>query len=187
MLLAGADTVADFSRRCPLASRYSAEAGVWRLTSLCTCLLVIHMRNTGKSYQAQDLPAEKLNSASDFQSPDLTLDRLHLRVDWQTLRRLPLSGAVVFNFKALFTPIAEFRDEPYIPSIILKVCKEGKENLLKYKNTWHTEHIAIPALEQFEKEQIEKGMIEKDWNVETLAEHPWYPTWEEKWHRRQGF
>ena len=35
------------------------------------------------------------------QNPDLTLDECHLRVDWQTLRRLPLSAAVVFNFKAL--------------------------------------------------------------------------------------
>ena len=110
----------------------------------------------------------------DFQSPDLTLDRLHLRVDWQTLRRLPLSGAIVFNFKALFTPVADFRDEPYIPSLILKVIKDGKENLMKYKNTWHTEHVAIPALEEFQKEQIEKGIIEKDWVVETLEQVSWF-------------
>lgn len=74
----------------------------------------------------------------------------------------------MFNFKALFTPVADFREEPYIPSLVLKVIKEGKENLMKYKNTWHTEHVTIPALEEFEKEQIEKGLIEKDWVVGTL-------------------
>ena len=63
------------------------------------------------------------------QMPDLELERCYLRVDWQTLRRLPLSGAVVFNFKALFTPVTEFRDEPYVPALVLKILNEGKKNI----------------------------------------------------------
>lgn len=132
-------------------------------------------------------PGDPHEKYRDLQAPELTLDRVHLRVDWQTLRRLPLSGAVVFNFKALFTPVAEFKDEPKIPSIILKVCKEGKESLMKYKNTWHVEHVAVPALEKFEKEQIEKGWIDEDHEVATLDESPFFSGWEEKWHRQQGF
>lgn len=132
-------------------------------------------------------PGDPHEKYRDFQLPDLTLDRCHLRVDWQTLRRLPLSGAVVFNFKALFTPVTEFRDEPYIPSIILKVLHEGKENLMKYKNTWHVEHVVIPALKEYEKEQIEKGLVPKDWDVHTLDEAPYFPGWEEKWHSKQGY
>ncbi|KAI1091068.1 hypothetical protein F5B19DRAFT_289043 [Rostrohypoxylon terebratum] len=132
-------------------------------------------------------PGDPHASYRDMQDKTLTRDRIHLRVDWQTLRRLPLSGAVVFNFKALFTPIEEFRDEPYVPSLILKVLKEGKENLMKYKNIWHTEHIVIPTLEEFAKEQIEKGMIEKDWEPKTLDDSPWFPGWQEKWHRQQGY
>ncbi|KAG8525695.1 uncharacterized protein KY384_000455 [Bacidia gigantensis] len=46
-----------------------------------------------------------------YQHTPLPLSRIHLRVDWQTLRRLPLSGAIIFNFKALFTPIEKFREE----------------------------------------------------------------------------
>ncbi|KAL9112756.1 MAG: hypothetical protein Q9227_003059 [Pyrenula ochraceoflavens] len=121
------------------------------------------------------------------QSPDLTIERCHLRVDWQTLRRLPLSGAIVFNFKGLFTPVQEFRDEPYIPSLILKVVREGKKSIMEYKNTWHTEHVILPALEAYEKEQVENGMIPKDWEVHTLDDSPWYPGWKEKWHKQQGF
>lgn len=123
----------------------------------------------------------------DTQNPSLTLDECHLRVDWQTLRRLPLSAGVVFNFKALFTPVSEFRDEAYIPALLLKVLNEGKESLMKYKNTWHVEHVVKPALADWCKEQIEKGLVEKDWDVETLKESPYYPGWEEKWHRQQGF
>ena len=51
-------------------------------------------------------------SNEERQDPNLRLEDCHLRVDWQTLRRLPLSAAVLFNFKAVFTPVTEFRDEP---------------------------------------------------------------------------
>lgn len=132
-------------------------------------------------------PGDPHEKYRDLQAPELTLDRCHLRVDWQTLRRLPLSAAIVFNFKALFTPVAEFRDEAYIPSLILKVLREGKKNLMEYKNTWHVQHVVIPALEQFEKEQKEQGTITKDWDPHTLEESPWFPGWEDKWRKRQGY
>ena len=121
------------------------------------------------------------------QDADLTLPRLHLRVDWQTLRRLPLSGAIIFNFKALFTPLTEFRDEPYVPALCLKSLKEGKRSIMEYKNTWHVEHVAIPALEGWVKEQEKDGLVEEGWEVRTLEESPWFPGWREKWHRQQGF
>ncbi len=121
------------------------------------------------------------------QSSTLPLSRCHLRVDWQTLRRLPLSAAIVFNFKALFTPVSEFRDEAHIPALCNKVLKDGKKNLMQYKGTWHVEHVVGPALEQWEREQIEKGMVPSDWDVHTLDESPWFPGWEDKWRRQQGF
>ena len=105
----------------------------------------------------------------------------------QTLRRLPLSGAIVFNFKALFTPVTQFRSEPYVPSILLKILREGKANIMEYKGSWHTEHVVIPAMEKYEKEQIANGLIEEVWQPETLNEHPFFPGWEEQWHKRQNF
>jgi hypothetical protein len=132
-------------------------------------------------------PGDPHEKYRDEQSPSLTAERCHLRVDWQTLRRLPLSACVVFNFKALFTPVEAFRDEPYIPSLILKLLNEGKKSIMEYKNTWHTEHCVIPALEGYEKEQIAKGMVEKDWEHHTLKESPFFPGWEDKWHREQGY
>ncbi|KAI5361853.1 hypothetical protein Slin15195_G055040 [Septoria linicola] len=121
------------------------------------------------------------------QDPEHTIDRVHLRVDWQTLRRLPLSGAIVFNFKGLFTPVTEFRDEPYVPSLVLKVLKEGRKGLMEYKDTWHTEHVVVPYLEKCEREQVERGVIEEEWEARTLDEAPFFPGWEEKWERQQGF
>jgi hypothetical protein len=117
----------------------------------------------------------------------LPLSRIHLRVDWQTLRRLPLSGAVVFNFKALFTPVEAFREEKCVPGLLLKVLREGKKEILEYKGTWHVEHVVMPKLEEWHKEQVDKGLVSADWEPETLDQSPWYEGWEERWRARQGF
>ncbi|KAJ5726082.1 uncharacterized protein N7483_007439 [Penicillium malachiteum] len=117
----------------------------------------------------------------NHQEQSLRPEDISLRVDWQTLRRLPLSGAVVFNFKALFTPITEFRNERYVPSLILKVLSEGNEAILKYKSTWHVEHVIKPTLVEYERYQKENGLMNKNWEPETLAESPFFPGWEDKW------
>lgn len=132
-------------------------------------------------------PGDPHEKHRNVQLADLDISRCNLRVDWQTLRRLPLSAAVVFNYKAIFTPVETFRDEPFIPTLMVKVLKEAKRNLMEYKNTWHTEHVVIPALEQYAQEQVDKGIVPKDWEPHTLEESPWFPGWEEKWHREQGF
>ncbi len=123
---------------------------------------------------------------TSLRSPSLDLSRIHLRVDWQTLRRLPLSGSIVFNFKALFTPITDFRHEPYIPALVVKILKEGKKSMMEYKNTWHIEHVALPALEQWKEEQEEEGLVEAGWTEETLMESPFFRGWEEKWMSARG-
>lgn len=118
------------------------------------------------------------------QMHDLELSRCHLRVDWQTLRRLPVSGAVAFNFKALFTPVEDFRYETCIPGLLLKILNEGKGNMMEYKNTWHTEHVVKPALEKFHQEQVSAGLVPEGWEPHTLSEAPWFPGWKEQWHRK---
>ncbi|KAI0813021.1 alpha-1,2-mannosyltransferase [Xylaria sp. FL0064] len=118
---------------------------------------------------------------------DITASRVHLRVDWQTLRRMPLSGGIVFNFKALFTPIEEFRSEAYIPSILLQVLQHAKGNLMEYKHAPRLEPIIFPVFEQYEREQKDSSLMEKNWDAHTLGEHPFFPHWEKKWRTQQGF
>ncbi|KAJ3824075.1 hypothetical protein F5880DRAFT_1623409 [Lentinula raphanica] len=113
------------------------------------------------------------------QDPNLKIEDIYLRVDWQTLRRLPRSNSIVFNFKALFTPFSSFRNEPYIPHLVLKVLTEGKNNLMEYKGTRHVEHKAVPALQEWCREQEEKGWVPENWEVRTLDEDPYYPGWKE--------
>jgi hypothetical protein len=127
------------------------------------------------------LPSDHADwSNRESQDESLREEDIYLRVDWQTLRRLPLSGAIVFNFKALYTPLSEFADEPYIPSLVLKILNEGEECIMKYKGTWHVEHVVKPALVRYEQAQLERGLIEKDWVVQTLDESPFFPGWQRK-------
>ncbi|KAG2752192.1 hypothetical protein P692DRAFT_20311419 [Suillus brevipes Sb2] len=117
-------------------------------------------------------------SHRQHQDPNLPLSHIYMRVDWQTLRRLPKSRAIVFNFKALFTPVTDFRNEPFIPKLLLKVLLEGKKAIMEYKGTWHIEHKVIPALREWAKEQEDKEWVPKDWQEKTLNEDPFYPGWE---------
>ncbi|KAL4750888.1 hypothetical protein BDW72DRAFT_203512 [Aspergillus terricola var. indicus] len=129
-------------------------------------------------------PHERIRESQD---PNLRPDDCYLRTDWQTLRRLPLSAAIVFNFKALFTPITEFRDEACVPALVAKILREGKKNIMEHKGTWHVEHVVLPNLDIWAQEQEENGLAPKNWKVATLDESPWFKGWEEKWHRQQGF
>lgn len=118
--------------------------------------------------------------------PPQPIDNLHLRVDWQTLRRLPLSGAICFNFKARFTPITQFRDEAYIPALFGRVMKDGDSKIMDYKMHGYVENIGMhdgtnqrlsDVMEGWAKEQEDKGLTERDWNVGTLPEFPFFPGW----------
>lgn len=100
---------------------------------------------------------------------------------------MPVSGGLLFNFKTSFTPLPALREEPYIPALARRVLTQGPEQILKYKNTWYVEHVALPALERYEREQVENGMVEEGWEVQTLDEAPFYPGWEVKWRSKQGF
>ncbi|KAK4176799.1 hypothetical protein QBC36DRAFT_328519 [Triangularia setosa] len=117
---------------------------------------------------------------------ELTVKELKLRCDAQTLRRLPVSGAVVFNFKAVFTPLEELREEPFVPALLHKVLSEGKEHLIDYKSDRNVKNVALAALKGWAEEQVKQGVVPADWEVSTLEQSPFYPGWEEKWKQKQG-
>ena len=113
-------------------------------------------------------------------NPELNVDDVHFRVDWQTLRRLPQSNAIVFNFKALFTPVSQFREEPYIPQLAAKVLRESQLNLQEYKGWGLLEHKLLPELDRWAQEQVSRKMVPEGWEERTLDEHPFYPGWKDK-------
>lgn len=112
------------------------------------------------------------------ENPNLRIEDVYLRIDWQTLRRLPQSKAILFNFKALFTPVTQLQEEPYIPQLILKVLKEGPASIKKYKGWSHLEHRLLPALEVYARDQVSRGLVPEGWQERTLDEQPFFPGWQ---------
>ncbi|KAL4915094.1 hypothetical protein BDW62DRAFT_219641 [Aspergillus aurantiobrunneus] len=122
-----------------------------------------------------------LNGGTKHAGEPVSIDQCYLRVDWQTLRRLPLSGAIVFNFKAIFTPVTELREEPYVPALLYKQVTEGKPLITEPKVHKHLLPVVLGALEEWRREQVERAMVKPGWREETLKESPFYPGWEGRW------
>ncbi|CAK7205289.1 hypothetical protein SEUCBS139899_008058 [Sporothrix eucalyptigena] len=103
--------------------------------------------------------------------PDIDVEDITLRCDWQTLRRLPLTGAIVFNFKAVFTAFTKLRTEPYVPALLHCVLSEGDPRLITPgKCMKNTRAVVLPTLKEWEDEQTKAGVVPTDWEPRTLDE-----------------
>lgn len=178
------DHVPDYAEKMAFSmDRYFAKMAVEQPVQRCSWSLEDH----APLFSSPRMDEKWERSAFAENTEALTIEHVKLRCDYQTLRRLPLSAAVVFNFKAVFTPITDIRDEPFIPALLLKILQEAKENLLTYKMVEHVRQVTMKACEQWAQEQVDKGIVPKDWEAGTLDESPYFKGWEEKWHAQQGF
>jgi hypothetical protein len=60
-------------------------------------------------------------------------DRLWLRVERQTLRRLPQSGAIVFTIRTLVRPLGEIAGEPSVATAMAARLREMEPGMASYK------------------------------------------------------
>jgi len=87
----------------------------------------------------------------------------------------------------MLTGLAELREEKGVPGLVGKVLREGDGQILAYKGVWHVEHLIIPTMEKWDREQRESGVVDTEWDIGTLEQSPFYEGWEERWRGRQGF
>lgn len=110
------------------------------------------------------------------------LDDLCLRCDWQTLRRLPLTGAVAFNFKPVFTPLVQLRREPFVPALLHTVLCDGDPRLVASgKCMENARKIVLPVLKTWANEQVQAGVVPAGWEPRTLDESPFFPGWQREY------
>lgn len=85
--------------------------------------------------------------------PDRTLDaanagdRLWLRVERQTLRRLPESGAVLFTIRTFRRPLAWFVDQPEAAAQFAAVLRDVPPDMARYKGLHRTGAAALAYLD----------------------------------------
>lgn len=98
--------------------------------------------------------------------------QFNVRVERQTLRRLPRSNAIIFTNHPVFYSIDEMKDEPNVPSLLKKVLYEGPEMIVKYKN-WELirDHLS-GYLDELIQRQKDLGLIDDDTPLKTLPTYP---------------
>lgn len=103
---------------------------------------------------------------------EVPLEKLVVRVERQTLRRLPKSNAIIFTNHPLYYSIDEMKNEPLVPSLLRKIILEGPEKIVKYKSFKVVESHIVPYLDKLIQSQIDRGLITKDQQVRTLPTYP---------------
>lgn len=96
----------------------------------------------------------------------------NVRVERQTLRKLPKSQAIIFTNHPTFYNVEEMKDEPLVPSLIRKILFEAPEDIIKYKSfEIYRDHIAS-YLDDLIKRQLDLGIIKPDTPLKTLPTYP---------------
>lgn len=103
---------------------------------------------------------------------DIQPTQFNVRVERQTLRRLPKSRAIIFTNHPVFYSIEEMKDEPLVPSLIRKIIYEAPEGICKYKNFESFRDHILPYLNELVDRQIDLGLITAETPVKTLSTYP---------------
>lgn len=115
-------------------------------------------------------PEFKPNLEAEMKSTDPK--EFNVRVERQTLRRLPKSNVIIFTNHPVFYSIEEMKDEPMIPSLLKKILYEGPEDILKYKNfPLIRDHLA-EYLDKLVTRQYELGIINDETPLKTQPTYP---------------
>ena len=98
--------------------------------------------------------------------------KFNIRVERQTVRRLPKTKAIIFTNHPVYYSIEEMKDEPLIPSLLKKIFYEAPEDIIKYKNFTAMRDHLLPYLDGLIQRQIDLGLITEDTPLKTLPSYP---------------
>lgn len=126
-----------------------------------------HKLKVNNIYQ---LPKFVPNLESSMRSTDPK--EFNVRVERQTLRRLPKSRAIIFTNHPIFYLIDEMKDEPNVPLLLRKIIYEAPEGIIKYKNfEFIRDHIS-GYLDLLILRQKDLGLITDETPLKTLPTYP---------------
>ncbi|KAK0231246.1 hypothetical protein IW262DRAFT_1454148 [Armillaria fumosa] len=94
------------------------------------------------------------------QPPLVTPETLRLRTERQTLRRLPLSGAIIFGIRTYVIPIETLVKEPAVPGRMASAVRGWPESVRAYKAGSIYHDVLLEYLDKCAQEQEERGIVE---------------------------
>ncbi|KAJ3990373.1 hypothetical protein F5890DRAFT_1481462 [Lentinula detonsa] len=89
--------------------------------------------------------------------PVVAAENLRLRTERQTLRRLPLSGAIVFTIRTYLFPVEELAKEPGIPARMASAMRSWPEDVRRYKGNGLYEKVMLEYLDKAAEGQLRTG------------------------------
>ncbi|KAL6453421.1 hypothetical protein SBY92_004989 [Candida maltosa Xu316] len=116
------------------------------------------------------VPEFKPNLEEDLKKFDPK--NFNVRVERQTLRRLPKTQAIIFTNHPVFYSLDEMKDEPMVPSLIKKILYEGPEDILKYKNFGLVRDHLSGYLDELIIRQKALGLITDETPLKTQPTYP---------------
>ncbi|KAI3402672.1 hypothetical protein KGF56_004553 [Candida oxycetoniae] len=114
----------------------------------------------------------EVNPNVDSELKETDFRKFCVRVERQTLRRLPRSDAIIFTNHPVFYSIDEMKDEPMIPSILRKILYEGPKDIIKYKNFERFRDYLAPYLDSLVERQKKLGIITDETPLKTQPNYP---------------
>lgn len=126
-----------------------------------------HKLRQNNVYKEPEITESLKEEAKSFDPKDF-----NVRVERQTLRKLPKTQAIIFTNHPIFYSIEEMKDEPMVPSLLRKILYEAPESIIKYKNfEVYRDHIS-GYLDSLIKRQEDLGILKKDAPLKTLPTYP---------------
>lgn len=93
-----------------------------------------------------------------------TPEMVRLRAERQTLRRLPITGAIVFTIRTYMTPLEELGRERQVPGRLASSMRNWPVEVSDYKGKdrgeWY--RIALAYLDKCHQQQVDRGEIEEE-------------------------
>ncbi|KAL5527541.1 hypothetical protein ACEPAG_6342 [Sanghuangporus baumii] len=91
-----------------------------------------------------------------------TAERIRLRTERQSLRRLPRSGAVVFTIRTYIFNVVDLAEEPGVPGRMASAIRSWPEDVQLYKGEGLYGPTLLAYLDQKHAEQIRNGIVAED-------------------------
>jgi hypothetical protein len=89
--------------------------------------------------------------------PVVQPETLQFRTERQTLRRLPLTGAIVFTIRTYLVPLPELGKEKGVPARLASAVRSWPEGVGRYKGRDNYETVLLEYLDKCAEEQRKEG------------------------------
>ncbi|KAK9462149.1 uncharacterized protein V1516DRAFT_673890 [Lipomyces oligophaga] len=86
------------------------------------------------------------------------VSKLYFRSERQSLRRLPISGGVVFTIRTYFVPIVKIAQEPYVPGRLADGIRAWADDVSLYKGKEKYGDLILSYLDEQHKKQLSNGL-----------------------------